>query len=135
MELEFKFADLSLPRCALVDGLVSDPSSARLLLRALFEDESLPDDAEGLPQQQAGQQVLGKILADIRQLIHDGVASGEFRQVSAAHTIQTIIGATAYHFASGDFGAELIGSPLLSPEAIERRRTEVQKRGRSQTSR
>jgi len=110
---------------ALIDGLVDEPSSARLLLRALFEDENLPPGSDQLAEHQAGERTLQQILGDIHELIREGVKSGEFRSVSAAHTIQTIIGATAYHFASGEFGRELIGSPLLDPDAVASRRAEV----------
>ena len=45
--------------------------------------------------------------------------------MSAAHTIQTLVGATVYHFASGEIGEGLLGRPLLSAEAVHRRRQEI----------
>jgi hypothetical protein len=36
-----------------------------------------------------------------------------------------LIGATVYHFASGEFGEGLLGGPLLSSEAVRRRKAEV----------
>ena len=33
---------------------------------------------------------------------------------ASPHTLQTLIGATVYHFASGEFGDEMIGRPLFS---------------------
>ena len=40
-------------------------------------------------------------------------------------TIQTVIGAIVFHFASGDLGEALIGEPIFSGTAVERRRHEV----------
>jgi AcrR family transcriptional regulator len=110
---------------ALVDGLVEHPPTARLLLRGLVEDESLPPTADDLPEAKAAEDVLASILGGIRSLIRAGVERGELREVSAAHTIQTLIGATVYHFASGELGEGLLGGPLLSAEAVRRRREEV----------
>jgi hypothetical protein len=39
--------------------------------------------------------------------------------------VQTLIGATVYHFASGEFGDVLLGRPLLSSEEVRRRKHEV----------
>ena len=47
-----------------------------------------------------------------------------FRRVSTPHTVQTLIGATVYHFASGEIGEKLLGRPLLSSEAVSRRNEE-----------
>jgi len=110
---------------AFIDALVADQPAARLFLRALFEDDSLPPGIESIPEFQAGERTLESLVDATRGLIRDGVKSGEFRRVSAVHTIQTIIGATAYHFASGDFGEQLLGTPLLSPDAVATRRHEV----------
>jgi len=108
---------------ALVDALAEHPSSARLLLRALVEDETPGDD--DLPDAAAAEAILDDLLAGIRRLLREGVASGCFRPVSDAHTVQTLIGATVYHFASGELGESLLGHPLLSAEAVARRKREL----------
>ncbi len=110
---------------ASIDGLAEHPPSARLLLRALIEDEDLPPEADGQPELVTASQLIESILDQGIELIREGVAAGEFRPVSAAHTIQTLVGATVFHFASGEFGEGLIGHPLLSAEAVRRRREEV----------
>jgi len=51
--------------------------------------------------------------------------TGVFRAASVGHTLQTLIGATVYHFASGEFGDEIIGRPLLSGSEVRRRKAEV----------
>ena len=48
-----------------------------------------------------------------------------FRPVSVPHTVQTLIGATVYHFASGPLGEDLLGHPLLSAQAVSRRKEEL----------
>lgn len=106
----------------LVDALASYPSTARLLMRALVEDDPLGPD---LPEAIAAEGVLESILDGIRTLLDEGVSSGVFREVSIPHSVQTLIGATVYHFASGEFGENLLGRPLVSTEAVRRRKTEL----------
>ena len=53
------------------------------------------------------------------------MATGAFRPASVPHTLQTLIGATVYHFASGDFGNEMLGRPLFSASEVRRRKIEV----------
>jgi hypothetical protein len=98
-------------------------ASARLLLRGLFEEDDLP--VEAASDAEATDRTIHRILAGIDGLLREGMVAGAFRRASAAHTIQTLIGATVYHFASGEFGEELIGRPLLSAEAVRRRKEEV----------
>lgn len=110
---------------ALIDGLAEHPPTARLLLRALVEDESLPPEADALPEARAVERSVLSLIGGISNLIRAGVERGELRQVSVPDTIQTLIGATIYHFASGELGDGLLGQPLLSAEAVRRRRNEV----------
>ena len=106
----------------LIDALAEHPTSARLLLRALFEDDDLP---EGSPEFAAAERTLWSILADVEELLRQGVASGHFREVSAPHTVQTLVGATVFHFASGELGDQLLGQPLFSAEEVARRKAEL----------
>ena len=108
---------------ALVEALAEHEPSARLLLRALFEDDAF--DAEAYAEGQAVERRIESMLAGITHLLHEGTTAGELRRASAAHTVQTLIGATVYHFASGEFGEQLLGGPLLSAEAVRRRKAEV----------
>lgn len=107
---------------ALVDVLAEHPTTARLLLRGLFEQDDFP--AEPLPEAQACEQILGETLQGIDHLLREGIEEGAFRPVSTPHTVQTLIGATVYHFASGELGENLLGRPLLSSEAVSRRKEE-----------
>ena len=108
---------------ALIDALAEHPASARLLLRGLVEDEDFPD--EPLPAAQRAEQLLADILQGIHGLLRDGIEQGAFRSVSVPHTVQTLIGATVYHFASGELGESIMGRPLLSSEAVRRRKQEL----------
>jgi AcrR family transcriptional regulator len=108
---------------ALIDALAEQPTTARLLLRSLFEEDDFPVEAtEGVEALDA---IIARILVRLEGLLSEGTQLGVFRRTSAAHTIQTLIGATVYHFASGEFGEGLIGRPLLSAEAVRRRKEEV----------
>jgi len=108
----------------LVDALAEHPPTARLLLRGLFEDEgdAIPED---LPEAQAVEAALASILQALLGFLREGVERGAFRPVSARHTLQSLIGATLYHFASGELGEGLLGQPLLSAEAVRRRKVEL----------
>jgi TetR/AcrR family transcriptional regulator len=108
----------------LIDGLAEHPASARLLLRAIFEDDDWsPDDPP--PGAEVAERSLETLIAGLEALLREGVKSGAFREVSARHMVQTLIGATVYHFASGEFGDVLLGRPLLSSEEVRRRKHEV----------
>lgn len=107
----------------LIDGLAEHPTSARLLLRALFEDDDLPQD--GLPEAESFERTLTAFVGSLEALLAEGARQGAFRALDAAHTLQTLIGATIYHFASGEFGEQLLGGPLFSAEAVSRRKGEV----------
>ncbi|MDJ0866147.1 MAG: TetR/AcrR family transcriptional regulator [Myxococcota bacterium] len=108
---------------ALIDALAEHTAAARLLLRGLFEDDAF--DAEAYPEGQDAERRLESILAGITQLLREGEQRGEFRRTNVPNTLQTLIGATVYHFASGEFGEELLGGSLISAEAVQRRKDEV----------
>jgi len=104
------------------DVLAAHPTYARLLLRSLFEDDEL---AGGLPEEQDANDTLRRITASMGQLLREGMTTGVFRLASVTHTLQSLIGITIYHFASGEFGDELVGRPVFSPAEVKRRKQEV----------
>ena len=108
---------------ALIDTLAEQPSSARLLLRALFEEDEF--DGEDWPEGQAVDRHLAVVLEGITRLLEAGMRAGELRRASAPHVVQTLIGATVYHFASGEVGAGILGGSLLSSDAVRARKAEV----------
>lgn len=105
-----------------IDVLATNPTYARLLLRSLFED----DDLVGvLPEEQAVNATLHRIVGAAQRLLREGIEGKVFRPVNVPHMVQSVIGATVFHFASGDFGEELIGRPLFSAGEVRRRKQEV----------
>lgn len=104
---------------AVIDSLAENPSRAPLLLRSLFEVE----DEE--PADAAAHAVLERVLGRVAAGLEAGIAAGEIRKVSVPHTLQSLIGLTVFHFASGDFGEDLLGAPLYSAEQIRRRKEHV----------
>lgn len=108
---------------ALVDALVEHPTSARLLLRSLFDDHPFFGD-DLPPEGHAVDAALLHLIGRFQQLIRDGIELGEFRDVSVVDATQTIVGAAVFHFASGDFGETVLGGSLFAVEAVARRRNE-----------
>jgi len=108
---------------ALVDALAEREPAARLLLRGLFEDDAF--DAAAWSEGRDAERHIESILNGILALLREGGESGAFRRASGPHTVQTLIGATVYHFASGEFGEGLLGGSLRSADAVRRRKAEV----------
>jgi AcrR family transcriptional regulator len=102
----------------LIDALAESPMRAPLLLRTLFEDEV--SGGELIPEADA---ILADVLGQFRALIDAGIASGELRDVPSAHVLQTLLGGLVFHFASGEFGDELLGQPVYSAAEIRRHKT------------
>ncbi|MGH2759631.1 MAG: TetR/AcrR family transcriptional regulator [Actinomycetota bacterium] len=105
-----------------LDVLAANPSHPGLLLRVLVDDAELP---AGLPEGKAANDAMRRIGATAVALLREGMDAGELRRASAAHTLQTLIGATVHPLATGRFGEELLGRPVLAPSEVRRRKTEV----------
>ena len=106
----------------LVDTLGAHPTYARLLLRSLFEDDELGGE---LPEELEANEILRRIVGAGGLLLKEGMASGEFREASVPHTLQTLIGAIVFHFASGEFGDEMFGRSLFAATEVRRRKIEL----------
>ncbi len=106
----------------LIDTFAEYPTSARLLLRSLFEDDDLTGASE---EEQQADRTLKRILAALGDLLREGMEAGLFRVASIPHTVQSLVGMTVFHFASGEFGEELVGESLFSAAAVRRRKREV----------
>jgi TetR/AcrR family transcriptional regulator len=107
---------------ALTDLLGARPAHARLLLRSLFEDDEL---SGALAEERAADATLRRLIGGASDLLREGMASGTLRVANIPHTLQTLIGMSIYHFASGDFGAELLGRPLFAPAEVRRRKDAI----------
>ena len=108
---------------ALIDELAEHPDTARLLLRSLLEDDLFDADMQTLLEPLDA--ALAELVGSFQELVRQGIEAGEFRKVSLPDATQTVIGATVYHFASGDFGEALLAGPIFSAEAVARRKREV----------
>ncbi|MDJ0787800.1 MAG: TetR/AcrR family transcriptional regulator [Myxococcota bacterium] len=106
----------------LIDAMAEHPTTPRLVLRSLFEDDDLPEDE---PANEMISKRLDALIEGFSELLTRGIESGEFRPVEPRHAIQTLIGATVFHFASGEFGEALIGTPLFAADAVAERKREV----------
>ena len=104
---------------AVIDALAENPARAPLLLRSLFEVE----DEE--PADAPADAVLHRVLAKVAAGLEAGIAAGEIRPVSVPHTLQTLIGMTVFHFATGDFGEDVLGAPLYSAAEVRKRKEHV----------
>jgi AcrR family transcriptional regulator len=108
---------------ALIDALAEHPTTARLLLRSLVEEDAVA--AAAPPALATVEARIASLVARFSALLHAGVAAGELRPAGAPDAAQTLIGATVYHFASGEFGEAVLGGPLFSAESVARRKREL----------
>ena len=107
----------------LIESLAEHPTSARLLLRSLFEDDA-PAVVEATGDVRLEERI-DALLGRVSAVVSHGIETGEFRAVAIPDLLQTLIGATIFHYASGPFGENLFGAPLFTAEAVERRKREV----------
>jgi len=106
----------------LIDTLSAHPTAARLLLRSLFEDDELAGTSE---EEQRVDRTIKRMFTAIGNLLREGMEAGKFRLASIPHTLQSLVGLTVYHFASGEFGEELVGQSLFAPVQVRRRKEEI----------
>src|ERR1700687_1634411 len=106
----------------LIDTFAEHRTSARLLLRSLFEDDELAGTSA---EEQRADRTIQHIFGAAAALLREGMETGVFRLASIPHTLQSLVGLTVYHFASGEFGEELVGQSLFTPAEIKRRKHEV----------
>ncbi len=105
-----------------IDLLGARPTHARMLLRALFEDDELSGTSD---EERAADERLRRIIGRASELLRDGMGAGQLRAAHIAHTLQSLIGLLIFHFASGDFGAEMLGRPVFAPAEVKRRKDEI----------
>jgi TetR/AcrR family transcriptional regulator len=106
----------------LIDTFAQHPTSARLLLRSLFEDDELTGASE---EEQQADRTIKHLFAAVADLLREGMQTGVFRGANIPHTLQSLVGLTVYHFASGEFGEEMFGQSLFTPALVHHRKAEV----------
>jgi TetR/AcrR family transcriptional regulator len=107
---------------ALIDTLADHRTAARLLLRSLFEDDELAGTSE---EERRADRTIKHMFSAVANLLREGMETGVFRLGNIPHTLQSLVGLTVYHFASGEFGDELVGQSLFSASEVRRRKQEV----------
>lgn len=106
----------------LIDQLVAHPNHARLLLRSMFEDDDLPEDG---PEGAAVYKAIHGVVEPMASLLREGMSAGEFRLASVQHVLLLLIGSLVFPFASGDFGAELLGTDVFDAAQVRRIKGEL----------
>jgi AcrR family transcriptional regulator len=106
----------------LIDLLADHPTWARVLLRSLFEDDDLPGDT---PEEIEGREALGELIAAIANLLREGMSAGLLRAANVHHLLLTLVGVTVFPFASGEFGAEVLGRDIFDAAEVRRRKREL----------
>jgi TetR/AcrR family transcriptional regulator len=103
---------------AINDLLAEQRNTSKMLIRA-FVDLPPIDGARVAP---VIERVVGRVLGFYRE----GVDAGAFVKRSARHAFQTVLGAIVFHYASGGFGAAVLGvDDLFTRSAVAWRREEV----------
>jgi AcrR family transcriptional regulator len=104
---------------AVVESLAAHPSWAILLVRSLFDDVVEGEDQGRIDE------LFGRIVARISAALEEGIRDGEIRSISIPHTLQTLIGMSVFHFASGDLGKDLLGASVYDPVQVRLRREHI----------
>lgn len=107
---------------ALADTFAAHRTAARLLLRSMFEDDELVGESD---EERRVDETLRRLFARVGGLLKEGMEAGRFRAASIPHTLQSLVGLTVYHFASGEFGEEVLGQSPFEPALVRRRKEEV----------
>jgi hypothetical protein len=53
------------------------------------------------------------------------MSTGRFRAANVRHMLLTLVGTTVFPFASGEFGAEVLGKDLFDGAEVRRRKREL----------
>jgi len=102
------------------DLLAEHPHYSQLLIRLFVDRVPLPASA----YRPVVEGTLGRLLAFFRE----GIDSGVFLKRSSRHLLQTMIGGLVFHYASGDFGAQVLGvDDLFTRGAVAWRREEMRR--------
>ncbi len=93
---------------------------AQILMRVMVDRISL----EGQPLRPIVERLVGRQLVFFRE----GVEAGVFARLSTRNVVQTVMGAVIFHYATGDFGAAVLGvDDLFSQRAVTWRGDELRR--------
>lgn len=104
-----------------INDLVAErPYYAKVLIR-LFVDPPPVDAAQVIP-------LVERLVGRILRFYREGVDAGAFVDQSARHTFQSVVGAIVFHYASGRFGAAVLGvEDLFGARTVAWRREEARR--------
>src|SRR5207244_13373077 len=77
------------------------------------------------PGELEAQRAIGSMMASVGALLREGMAAGLFRAANVQHLLLTLVGLTVFPFASGEFGAEVLGKDIFDPAEVRRRKREL----------
>lgn len=104
-----------------MNDLLAERSSASKILVRIWVDRVRIEEARLRP---AVEQPLARLLTFLRE----GVDAGVFVRMSSRNLFQTLLGAIVFHYATGEFGARVLGvESLFEPDAVAWRRRELQR--------
>ncbi|MBI3785730.1 MAG: TetR/AcrR family transcriptional regulator [Deltaproteobacteria bacterium] len=106
----------------LMDTLAEHHNAGRLLLRSLFEDDELNGTSA---EERHVDETIKHVFGAVSRLLQEGMQAGVLRKRSIPHVLQSLVGLTVYHFASGEFGEEMFGQSLFTPQLVRHRKDEV----------
>lgn len=69
-----------------------------------------------------------RLIGSVLTFYKDGMDSGEFVRRSSRHLFQTMLGSTVFHYATGEFGATVLGvDDIFNGDAVSWRRAELRR--------
>ncbi len=93
---------------------------SQILIRILVDRVEI----DGLTLGPLIERVVGRLLAFYRE----GVDVGAFVKLSSRHLFQSLLGATVFHYATGEIGAQVLGvDDIFTQNAVTWRREEVRR--------
>lgn len=104
-----------------INDLLSEQRNYSQILIRIFVDRVRIQGPELRP---LIERVVGRLLAFYRE----GVDANVFAKLSSRNLFQTMLGACVFHYATGDFGAQVLGvDDIFSENAVRWRRDEVRR--------
>ena len=64
-------------------------------------------------------------MGHVGSLLREGMSAGLFRAANVQHFLLTLVGVTVFPFASGEFGAEVVGKDIFDPAEVRKRKREL----------
>jgi TetR/AcrR family transcriptional regulator len=105
---------------ALNDLLAERRNYSQILIRIFVDRAPVPGDVLG----PIIQRVVGRLLRFYRE----GIDAGRFAKLSPRHLFQTLLGAVVFHYATGSFGAAVLGvEDIFTSSAVAWRREEMRR--------